>query len=392
MNEKAKATERENVTGGAKATGETTVTGGAKATGKMTVTGGTKMTGRATVTGGAKETGKMTVRGEAKAIGGAKATGWAGTVWMAPLRGVTLAPFRRLVSERFGGVDLALAPFVALGSSERMPVRLFADVAPDACGPLPTVPQVIGRDPVALRAAGRILRDLGHTRMNLNCGCPWKFVAKKGRGSGLPEDPDAFARMLEAGCEAMPGGFSVKIRLGYRTPDTLAARAELLNEFPLECIVVHPRTGVQMYDGNVDLDAFAAVLPLLRAPVVYNGDIATPADAARILSRFPTLSGLMLGRGLCANPALAAELRGAPTPPRKELAAFAGALASEYAATLCGPAPLMGRLKELWGYLHRSFENGDDGLRRIQRATSLPALESAITALAGPGAVAAHDR
>ena len=83
---------------------------------------------------------------------------------------------------------------------------------------------------------------------------------------------------------------------------------------------------------------------------------------------------------------------GAPPPPRKELAAFASALASEYAATLCGPAPLMGRLKELWGYLHRSFENGDDGLRRIQRATSLPALESAIAALAGPGAGAAHDR
>lgn len=306
---------------------------------------------------------------------------------MAPLRGVTLAPFRRLLAERFGSVDLALAPFVALGSAEKMPARLFADVAPAACGALPTVPQVIGRDPAALRAAGRILRDMGHARMNLNCGCPWKFVARKGRGSGLPEDPDAFARMLEAGCEGMPGGFSVKIRLGYRAADTLAARADLLNGFPLECIVVHPRTGVQMYDGTVDLDAFAAVLPLLRAPVVYNGDIASPADAARILARFPSLSGLMLGRGLCANPALAAELRGAPPPPRSDIAAFARDLAAEYAATLCGPAPLMGRLKELWGYLHRSFEGGDDGLRRILRAASLPALEEAIAALAGEGAV-----
>ena len=47
----------------------------------------------------------------------------------------------------------------------------------------------------------------------------------------------------------------------------------------------------------------------------------------------------------------------------------------------------MGRLKELWGYLHRSFEGGDDGLRRIQRAATLPALEEAIAALAGEGAV-----
>ncbi len=305
------------------------------------------------------------------------------TIWLAPLRGVTLAPFRRLLAERFGGVDAALAPFAALGSSEKVPARIFADAAASLGGPLPTVPQVIGRDPAALRAAGRVLRDLGFERMDLNCGCPWKFVARKGRGSGLPEDADAFARMLEAGCEAMPGGFSIKVRLGYRTPDTLAARADLINSFPLRCVAVHPRTGAQMYGGAADLDAFAAVLPLLRAPVVYNGDIASPADAARVLARFPSLAGIMVGRGLCARPGLAAEIRGAPPAPREAVAAFARDLAAEYAAALCGPAPLLGRLKELWGYLHRSFEEGDDGLRRIQRAADPDALFSAVEALTG---------
>ena len=305
------------------------------------------------------------------------------TIWLAPLRGVTLAPFRRLLAERFGGVDAALAPFAALGSSEKVPERIFADAAASLGGPLPTVPQVIGRDPAALRAAGRVLRGLGFDRMDLNCGCPWKFVARKGRGSGLPEDADAFARMLEAGCEAMPGGFSIKVRLGYRTPDTLAARADLINSFPLRCVTVHPRTGAQMYEGEADLDAFEAVLPLLRAPVVYNGDIASPADAARVLARFPSLAGIMVGRGLCARPGLAAEIRGAPPAPREAVAAFARELAAEYAAALCGPAPLLGRLKELWGYLHRSFEEGDDGLRRIQRAADPGALFAAAEALTG---------
>ena len=179
----------------------------------------------------------------------------------------------------------------------------------------------------------------------------------------------------------MPGGFSVKIRLGYRTPDTLAARADLINSFPLRCITVHPRTGVQMYDGAVDLDAFGAVLPLLRAPVVYNGDIDSPADAARILDRFPSVAGIMVGRGLCAHPGLAAQIRGAPPPSREAVAAFARDLAAEYASSLCGPAPLLGRLKELWGYLHRSFEDGDEGLRRIQRATTPDALFDAVESL-----------
>ena len=312
---------------------------------------------------------------------------------LAPLRGVTLAPFRRLLFERFGGFDAALAPFAALGAGDRVPRRIFADVEPAACGGVPTVPQVIGRDPAALRAAAAVLRDMGYARMDLNCGCPWKFVAKKGRGSGLPEDETAFARMLEAGCEAMPGGFSVKIRLGRRTPDTLAKRADLLNSFPLAALTVHPRTGEQMYDGRADEDAFAAVLPLLKAPVVYNGDVRTPADALRIRARFPSLAGIMAGRGACADPALFAGIRaafeGRPDPfsaeeKRARAAAFAEELSALYAAQLCGPAPLMGRLKELWGWLHASFEDGEDGLCRIQRARTPAELAAAVRVLAGP--------
>ena len=313
---------------------------------------------------------------------------------LAPLRGVTLAPFRRLLFARFGGFDAALAPFAALGAGERVPRRIFADVEPAECGGVPTVPQVIGRDPASLRAAGAVLRDMGFARMDLNCGCPWKFVAKKGRGSGLPEDEAAFARMLEAGCDAMPGGFSVKIRLGRRTPDTLAKRAELLNSFPLAALAVHPRTGEQMYDGRADEDAFAAVLPLLKAPVVYNGDVRTPADALRIRARFPGLAGIMVGRGACENPALFAEIRaafeGRPAPfspdgKRARAAAFAEELSALYAARLCGPAPLAGRLKELWGWLHASFESGDAGLRRIQRARTPEELAAAVRALVAAG-------
>ena len=312
-------------------------------------------------------------------------------LFLAPLRGVTLAPFRRLLHDRFGGFDAALAPFAALGAGPNAPPRrLFADVEPAACGGVPTVPQVIGRDPDALRAAAAVLRDMGHARLDLNCGCPWKFVAKKGRGSGLPEDEAAFARMLEAGCEAMPGGFSVKIRLGRRTPDTLERRAALLGSFPLAALVVHPRTGEQMYEGRADEDAFAAVLPRLNAPVVYNGDVATPADALRIWARFPGIAGVMVGRGACANPALFAEIRaafeGRPPPfsggeKRERIAAFADELAGLYAAASCGPAPLLGRLKELWGYLHASFETGCEGLRRIQRARTPDELFSAVRRL-----------
>ena len=316
-------------------------------------------------------------------------------VWLAPLRGVTLAPFRKRLFASYGGVSAAVAPFVPLGTgTSKIPRRAFADVLEDAGSDL-VVPQVIGRDPAALREAAAVLRDAGFSHLNLNCGCPWKFVARKGRGSGLLEDRDALARMLEAGCEAMPGGFSVKVRLGYRDAAALPSLIPLLNGFPLERVFVHPRTGVQMYGGRADEDAFARVFPLFAAPVVYNGDVFSPEDAVRVASRFPGLDGIMAGRGLCARPDLAERIAAAfgetPSPapppdaaardPRERAAAFASALEEDYARVLFGPAPLLGRLKELWGYLHASFETGDAGLRRIQRSRTPDELRAAVAAL-----------
>lgn len=311
-------------------------------------------------------------------------------IWLAPLRGVTLEPFRRHLFSDFGGVDFALAPFVPLGSGFKAPpARAFADVVAPGVPRNRTVPQVIGRDPAALRAAAGFLRDAGYGRLNLNCGCPWKFVARKGRGSGLLEDPDTLARMLEAGCEAMPGGFSVKVRLGYSSPSALPSLVPLLNSFPLETVFVHPRTGVQMYGGSADVEAFAEVFPRLRAPVVYNGDVFAPEDAARISERFPGLAGIMIGRGLCARPCLAEEIAGKAESAASQttrVAAFADALFEEYSRTLSGPAPLLGRMKELWGYLHASFETGDSGLRRIQRSKTPEELRLAVAELSASAA------
>ncbi len=296
---------------------------------------------------------------------------------LAPLRGVTVAVFRRNFVRFYGGFDAAVAPFVPTVSGDRVRPALLRDVAdPAAEAPMELVPQLIGKDPAHVAPMAEALRALGYRRMNLNCGCPWKFVAKKGRGSGLLRDADALRRMLEAGCAAMPGGFSVKVRLGLDSADLLAERMDVFNEFPLVCVVVHPRTAKQMYEGEVDLDAFESLLPRFRAPVVYNGDIRTAADFRRLRSRFPGVAGWMIGRGAVADPALALRIRGKSVPNEREtLRRFHDALYADYRAELFGPAPVLGRMKELWGYLHARFPDGRGILRRIQRSTSLAEFE-----------------
>lgn len=311
---------------------------------------------------------------------------------LAPLRGVTVAAFRRIHAEHFGGIDYAVAPFISLAAGETIAPRLLKDVLPEHNGTVKTMPQLIGKDPKKLRVMIRVLMDLGYTEVNLNCGCPWKFIARKGRGSGLPENETLFQQMLEAGCDMLPNGFSIKIRLGMKTNDTLSKRAEMIARFPLSEIIIHPRTGVQMYEGTADHDVFAKIYRNFGSiPVVYNGDIFTPADYARVVKRFPEITGIMLGRGLIANPALAEHITAWEKAGRNTIPAgqrnpsrtfsFIEELTAEYRKTLFGPASLLGRLKELWGYIYAEFDNGPKMLRTIQRAHSFAEYNRAVASL-----------
>ena len=301
------------------------------------------------------------------------------TISLAPLRGVTIREFREAFARRFGGLDYAVAPFIPTVAGDAIPIKLLKDIAPQPAPQLPTVPQLIGKDPAQLRVMATALRDLGYTQMNLNCGCPWKFVAKKGRGSGLPEDEHLFAKMLEAGCDAMPDGFSIKIRLGMKDNATLAKRAALISTFPLKEITIHPRTGAQMYEGEVDLDTFEQVLPQMTCPVIYNGDIRTLDDYTRIRARFPQIAGVMIGRGLVSDPFLPSDIKAGRATPRNPAAVldFLNELYDTYRATLYGPSPVLGRMKELWGFACSYFDNGLRVLRAVQRSQTLAEYESA---------------
>ncbi len=297
---------------------------------------------------------------------------------LGPLRGVTLATFRAVLAAQCGGYDRAMAPFVPTVDGARIKPSLLKDVAMLSQTGMTIIPQVIGKDPEQLRAMLSAMADLGHSEVNLNLGCPWKFVIKKGRGCGLFADADNLRRMLDAGCEVLPQGFSVKVRLGIHDAELLAERVPLLHQYPLAGITIHPRTAVQMYGGEVWLDAFAAVYRELHAPVTYNGDIFTLADFRYLKQRFPDISRWMIGRGAATDPFLARTIRQAveggmeaaeaAEPTIGELRSFYDEIYARYREELYGPASLLGRMKELWGYLHERCEGGEKLVRRIRHS------------------------
>ena len=305
------------------------------------------------------------------------------TLILAPLRGVTGRSFREAFTRHYAGLDEAVAPFIPTVEGFKIKPRLLADVLPNpSVASLPLVPQVLGRDPRALRVMLGALQELGYSRANLNAGCPWPMVVRRGRGAGLlaEQNEPVLASMLEAGCEMLGRGFSIKIRLGLDDTARLLRLMPLLNRFPLGEVAIHARTARQMYEGNVDLDAFARAAEACANPVTYNGDIFTFNDFTRLKQRFSNIHRWMLGRGVLRNPQLCESIRaGVEAPPdRARAAAFHNDYFSAVCAELHGDRPVLGRMKEFWFYLHHFFPRGANILRSVQLCATLDEYRQAV--------------
>lgn len=250
---------------------------------------------------------------------------------LAPLRGVTVRCFRRVFADVLeeAGFDEAVTPFVSAmpGVDPLADRELRGGPAADPAG-LRVTPQFIGKDPASFAFCLRRIRDAGYGTADLNCGCPFPMVRRKGRGSGLLRAPDALRRMLEAGCAAMGDGrLSVKARLGVDDPRELLGLMPVLNGFPLRFLTVHARTARQMYDGEVNMSALEEVRSAAKMPVVANGDLDWRNGEGMV--------GRSFIRSLGERGDIGELLRQYIDASREEL---------------CGERPVLGRIKELVSY------------------------------------------
>lgn len=289
---------------------------------------------------------------------------------MAPIRGVTDAIYRNTFAELFDGFDLAIAPFISEVRSGRLKKSFLKDLLPERNTSLAIVPQIIGKHPEQFIFLSRRLYDLGYETVNWNLGCPYPMVARKGRGSGMLPFPEKVAAFLDRVVPALPNRLSIKTRLGRHDKGEILPIIEIFNQFPLAEVIIHPRTGVQMYEGCADVDMFEQCLAHLRLPVVYNGDIVNVKGFQALAGRFEGVSRWMIGRGALADPFLPGRIKGL-FPGEEErignLYTFHQTLFQRYEKVLFGPAHLADRMKCIWRYLAGCFVDGQTVLKKIQR-------------------------
>ena len=295
------------------------------------------------------------------------------TYLFAPMEGLTGRVYRRVHRRFYPGVDRYYAPFYSPTADQHFNPKSMTELQPTENPGVPLVPQLLtNRAPDFLWAAAA-LGDLGYREVNLNLGCPSGTVVAKRKGAGflgLPEELDAFLEAVFSSPVISGLRISVKTRLGLRDPAEFPALLDIFRKYPISLLIVHPRVRTDMYTGPVKPDCFAAAKAACPFPLAWNGDLFTPADVAALLSRFPDTDTLMLGRGLIAEPGLVDRIRTGEACDRDRLKAFHDALCAEYRSVLYGDTALCHRMKELWAYLIRHFEDDGRHFKRLCKATS----------------------
>lgn len=220
-------------------------------------------------------------------------------VFAAPMAGVTDKAYRILAKE--AGCGLVYTEMV----SDR--ALLYGNLKTlqilDLTGETrPVAVQIFGSNPEYLAAAAEIAESRGAGIIDINMGCPTPKIVKNGEGAALMRDPDMSVRIVRAVAGRVKVPVTVKMRKGWDENSVNAVElAQLVVEAGAVAVTVHGRTRSQFYSGRADWSIIGAVKRAVPVPVIGNGDIWHPKDAARMIAE-SGCDAVMIGRGALGNP------------------------------------------------------------------------------------------
>ncbi|MGZ9675976.1 tRNA dihydrouridine synthase [Flavobacterium sp. GNP001] len=304
------------------------------------------------------------------------------TLLSSPLQGFTDFRFRNAQNKLFGGIDTFYSPYIRLNGKLVIKPSYQRDLQLDNNLDLEVIPQVITNDAEEFLFVAKYVLELGYKELNWNLGCPYPMVTKSGMGSGLISNTEKINHILERAHNETDILVSMKMRLGYESPQEILDVLPILDQYPLKNIAIHARLGKQLYKGGVDLDGFQKCIDQAKHTLYYNGDITSVEGFREMQERFPSISHWMIGRGLIADPFLPIMIKNDTTeyPANKiELfSAFHDTLYAIYSESLSGSTHILLKMYHLWEYFSTTFSNPHKVLKKIKKAQSIRNYEAAV--------------
>lgn len=291
-------------------------------------------------------------------------------VQLAPMLGLIDAPFMNAIAT-VGGFDEIFAPYMLADERSIPKPKVLASRFAAISKQVNLVPQLLSNNADAFVQMANILNDIGYPKVNWNMGCPMQFVILKGRGAAMLRNLQTLERLLDNTIGRLKPVLSVKIRIGFESPDEFPAIIDVFNKFEISELIVHARTATQQYSGEPYRQAFIDAAIASRNPIVYNGDIKSATDAAAF--DLPNLKGFMIGRGAISNPHIGLQIKGLPTNDAPTFKQFAIGITRWYCAHNS-----LNRLKELWKYFAKAFDKPDDVFSRLKPIEDIEQFQIAV--------------
>ena len=292
---------------------------------------------------------------------------------LAPVAGHTDTIFRQTI-KGLGGCGLVVSELVSTeGMTRNQDQTLYLTRFEESERPISI--QIFGSDPERMARSAAMVQELGADIVDINLGCPVKKVVKQGGGSNLLRDLPLLERIFKAVRKSITIPLTVKIRSGWDRNSVNAVEVlKLAEDCGVEALAIHGRARCDMFSGSADWSIIARVKEHARIPIMGNGDVFAPQDAARMF-RETGVDAVMIGRGVLINPWLIRQcsdhLSGKEVIPvtlraRADfIVSFLNRIHTEV------PAPIaLGKMKKMGGYLSKGISESASLRSRIHSARS----------------------
>lgn len=296
----------------------------------------------------------------------------------APLEGLTTYIYRTAFAKYYGGIDEYFTPFISPHKDKTINHKERNEILPENNKNIHVVPQILTNSYEDFLKTVDELQEYGYEQVNLNFGCPSATVTTKKKGSGILNDLDLLDRFLEEIFAKSHVKISIKTRVGFSDEEEWEDILRIYQKYPVSELIIHPRIRDDFYQNMPRMQAVCYAYQNRFCDIVYNGNLFSGDDVAQMESRFPELAGVMLGRGLLACPNLLNEKNGQQEYDRKALKAFHDEILEGYRQALSGDRNVLFRMKELWFYLAKSFEEMPKLEKQIKKAQTCREYEAVV--------------